>query len=79
MTAKMVNSWVGDLLNSYSIGRKTRDVGLGMFFLCKLKEEGVIVFKHIPWLDYQEGSFKKHVDAGTLPRHSTSYGVMIDS
>jgi len=42
-----------------------------MFFLRELKEEGLVVYKHIPGPENKAGIFTKNVDAGTLHRHST--------
>jgi hypothetical protein len=44
MTAEMDNSGACDLANSWSIGGKTRHVDMQIFFLRKLKEEGLVVY-----------------------------------
>jgi hypothetical protein len=54
------------LANSWSVSGRTRQVDVQMFFLRELKEEGLVVYKHIPEADI----FTKNVDAGTLHGHS---------
>jgi hypothetical protein len=71
MTAEMDNSGVHDLVNSWSIGGRTRHIDVRMSFLHKLKEEGMVVYKHIPGPETEADIFTKNVDAGTLHRHST--------
>ena len=61
MTAEMDNSGVGDLANSWSIVGRTRHMDVRMCFLCKLKEEGMVVYKHIPGPDIEEDIFTKNV------------------
>ena len=41
-----------------------------MFFLHELKEEGLVVYSHIPGPENKADIFTKNVDAGTLHRHS---------
>jgi hypothetical protein len=59
MTAEMDNCGAHDLANSWSIGMSTRYINVQLVFLCKLKEEGIVVCKHIPGLDDQVGIFTK--------------------
>jgi len=66
----MDNSGTCDLVNSWSIGGRTRHVDVQMFFLCKLKEEELVVYKHIPGPKNKVGIFTKNVDVGMLHRHS---------
>jgi hypothetical protein len=70
MTAEMDNSGAHDLTNSWSISGRTRHVDVGKFFSRELKEEGFIVYKHIPVLENKADIFTKNVDMGTLHRHS---------
>eukprot|EP00804_Cyclotella_cryptica_P000019 CCRYP_013697-RA/>CCRYP_013697-RA protein AED:0.44 eAED:-0.15 QI:0/0/0/0.5/1/1/2/0/583 len=51
MIAEMDNSGARDLANSWSVGGRTRHVDVWMFFLCELKEDGMVAFKHIPGPD----------------------------
>ena len=66
MVVEMDNSGARDLANSWSVGCRTRHVDVRMFFLRELKEDGLIVFKHID-------IFTKNVDAATLHRHTRCY------
>ena len=71
MTAEMDNSGARDLVNSWSINRRTSHVDVQVFCMCELKEEGLVVYKHIPGLENEVDIFTKNVDAGRLLRHST--------
>ena len=51
MTAETENCGAHDLTNSWSIGESTRYINVQMFFCRELKEEGMLVCKHIPGLD----------------------------
>jgi hypothetical protein len=70
LTAEMDNSGACNLVNSWSVDRRTRHVDVQMFFLYKLKEEGLVVYKHIPGPEIKVDIFTKNVDVGTLHRHS---------
>ena len=70
MTADMDNSGARNLANSWSIDRRTSHVDVQMFFLCELKEEGLVVYKHIPGPENKVDMSTKKFDAGTLHRHS---------
>jgi hypothetical protein len=69
MVVEMDNSGARDIANSWSVGGRTRHVDVRMFFLRELKEDGLIVFKHISGTDNESDIFTKNVDAGTLNRH----------
>ena len=71
MTAERDNSGARNLANSWSVGRRTRHVDVQMFFLRESKEEGMVVYKHIPGPENEANIFTKNVDASTLHRHST--------
>ena len=71
MTAEMGNSGAHDLANGWSIGGRTRHVDLHMFFLRKIKEEGMAVYTCIPGPDNELDIFTKNVDAGMLHRQFT--------
>jgi hypothetical protein len=42
-----------------------------MFYLRDLKEDGLVVFKHIPGSENEADIFTKNVDAVTLHKHVT--------
>jgi hypothetical protein len=42
-----------------------------MFFLCKLKEEGMVAFKYIPGPENEADIFTQNFDTTSLHRHST--------
>jgi hypothetical protein len=61
-------SW--DLANSWSMGRRTRHVDVRMFYLCNLKEDGMVVYKHIPRQSNEADIFTENVDTTMLRGHS---------
>ena len=73
MMVEMDNSGARDLANSWSVGGRTRHVDVRMFFLRELKEDGLIVFKHISGTDNETDIFTKNVDAATLHKHTKCY------
>ncbi|KAL7474764.1 hypothetical protein ACHAW6_000717 [Cyclotella cf. meneghiniana] len=70
MTAELDNSGARDLANSWSVGGRTWHVDVQIFFLRELKEDGMIVFKHIPGHANEADIFTKNVDATTLHAHT---------
>jgi hypothetical protein len=59
MAVELDNSGARDLANSWSVGGR-RD----------LKEQGLIVFKHIPGTENEADIFTKNTDAATLHKHT---------
>ena len=47
MVLEMDNSGAVDIANSWSVGGRTRFVDVRNYFLCKLKDQGLFVIKHI--------------------------------
>jgi hypothetical protein len=55
----MDNKGLVDLANSLSVGGRTRHVDVCMHYLCELKDQGMIVIKHIPGEDKKPTSSLK--------------------
>ncbi len=70
MLAEMDNSGASDLANSWSMGGRTRHIDVPMFYLCKLKEEGMVLLKYIHGPENEADIFTKNVNAASLHRHS---------
>ena len=47
MALKMDNLGTVDIANSWSVSGQTRHVDVCNYFLCKLKDRGLLVIKHI--------------------------------
>jgi hypothetical protein len=50
MVLEMDNKGAVNLANSWSVGGRTRHVDVQMFFLRELKDDGLIVIRHISGL-----------------------------
>jgi hypothetical protein len=70
MAVELDNSGARDLANSWSVGGRTRHVDTRQFFIRDLKEQGLIVFKHIPGTENEADIFTKNTDAATLHKHT---------
>eukprot|EP00970_Alexandrium_tamarense_P014138 scaffold3896_cov260-Alexandrium_tamarense.AAC.1 len=73
MVLEMDNSGAVDLANSYSVGGRTRHVDVRLYYLRELKEEGLLVIKHIPGENNDADIFTKNTDARTFERHIPSF------
>jgi hypothetical protein len=65
MLLEMDNKGAVDLANNYSVGGRTRHVDVRFFYLRELKQEGLIVIKHVPGNENDADIFTKNVDAQT--------------
>jgi hypothetical protein len=75
MLVEMDNSGVRNLVNSWSVGGRTRHVDVRMFFLRELKEDGLLAFKfkHFSGTENESNIFTKNVDAATLHKHAVKF------
>ena len=73
MLLEMDNKGAVDLANNYSVGGRTRHADVRLFYLRELKEEGLIVIKHVPGIENDVDIFTKNVDAQTFERHLPAY------
>jgi hypothetical protein len=71
----MDNKGAVGLANSLSVGGQTRhvDVRMHMHYLWQLKDEGMIVIKHISGDDNEANIFTKNKLTGTFNRHVVQY------
>jgi hypothetical protein len=61
------------LTNNYSVGGRTRHVDVKFFFLRELKEQGLLVIKHVPGEQNDADIFTKNVTASIFERHLSLY------
>ena len=70
IVVELDNSGARDLANSWSVGGRTRHVDTRQFFIRDLKEQGLLVFKHISGTENEANIFTKNTDALTLHKHT---------
>ena len=73
MVLEMDNKGAVDLANNYSVGGRTRHVDVKFFFLRELKEQGLLVIKHVPGEQNDADIFTKNVTASIFERHLPLY------
>ena len=61
MVHEMDNKGAVDLANNYSVGGCTRHVDVRFFYLRELKDEGLMVIRHVPGADNDADIFTKDV------------------
>ena len=73
MVLEMDNKGAVNLANNYSVGGRTRHVDVRFFYLRELKEEGLMVIKHVPGIENDADIFTKNVDAQIFERHLPAF------
>ncbi len=63
MVLEMDNKRAVDLANNWSVGGRTWHMDVSNYFLCKLKDQGIILIKHVPGDENEADIFKKHYGA----------------
>jgi len=77
MVLEMDNSGTVDISNSWSVGGRTRHVDIRNSFLRELKDQGMLVIKHIPGDSNDANIFTKNVMSAIFNRHIPSqWGAM---
>ena len=69
MLLKVGNKGAKDLLNNWSVGGRTRHVGVRINFLRELKESGVLEIKWIPSYENCADLFTKNLSATLFEKH----------
>jgi hypothetical protein len=62
-----------DLANNYSVDGRTRHLDVKFFFLRELKEQGLLVIKHVPGSKNDADIFTKNVTASIFKKHLPLY------
>ena len=73
MVLEMDNKGAVDLANNYSVGGRTRHVDVKFFFLRELKEQGLLVIKHVPGDENDADIFTKNVTPAVFEKHLPLY------
>jgi hypothetical protein len=70
---EMDNKGAVDLANDYSVDGRTRHVDVKFFFLRELKEQGLLVIKHVPGSENDADIFTKNVTTSIFEKHLPLY------
>ena len=73
MVLEMDNKGAVDLANNWSMGGRTHHVDVCNYFLRKLKEQGLLVIKHVPGEWNDANIFMKNVSGLTFNCHIPQY------
>jgi len=73
MVLEMDNKGAVDLANSLSVGGRTRHVDVRMHYLRQLKDEGMIVIRHISGEENETDIFTKNTSTATFNKHVVQY------
>ena len=73
MVLKMYNSGAVDIVNSWSVGGRTRHVDVCNYFLQELKDQGLLVIKHITGDRNEAGIFTKNATSAIFNRQIPLY------
>ena len=73
MVLEMDNSGAVDIANSWSVGGRTRHVDVQNYFLRELKDQGLLVIKHIAGEQNDADIFTKNVTSAIFDRHVPLY------
>jgi hypothetical protein len=73
MVLEMDNSGAVDIANSCSVGGRTRHVNVRNYFLCELKDQGLIVIRHIAGESNDADIFTKNVTSAVFDKHVPLY------
>jgi hypothetical protein len=73
MVLEMDNSGAVDLANNWSVGGRTRHVDVRNYFLRELKDQGMMIIRHIAGDDNDADIFTKNVTAAVFNRHLPNF------
>ena len=73
MVLEMDNSGAVDIANSWSVGGRMHHVDIRNYFLHKLKDQGLLVIRHIAGESNDADIFTKNVMSAVFNRHITLY------
>ena len=69
MLLEMDNKGAVDLANNWSVGGRTRHADVRNYFLRDLKDEGILVIRHVPGDDNDADIFTKNATAAIHEKH----------
>ena len=73
MLLKIDNSGAVDIANSWSVGGRTRHIDVQNYFLRELKDQSLLVIKHIPGESNDANIFTKNATLEMFNCHITLY------
>ena len=73
MVLEMDKSGSVDIANGWSVGGRTHHVDVRNYFLCELKDQGLLVIGHIAGESNNANIFTKNVTSAVLNRHIPLY------
>jgi hypothetical protein len=73
MVLEMDNKGAVDLANSWSVGGRTRHVDVRMYFLRELKDDGLLIIRHISGDDNDTDIFTKYTTAAVFNKHVVNF------
>jgi hypothetical protein len=73
MVLEMDNKGAVNLANSWSVGGRTRHVDVRMYFLRELKDDGLLVIRHISGDDNDAGIFTKNTTSAVFNKHIVKF------
>ena len=73
MILEMDNSGAVDIANSWSVGGRMRHVDVRNYFLRELKDQGLLVIKHIAGEKNDADIFTKNVTSAIFNKHVPLY------
>ncbi len=73
MVLEMDNSGAVDIANSWSVDGRTHHVDVHNYFLSELKDQGLLVIRHIAGETHDADIFTKNVTSAIFDRHVPLY------
>ena len=73
MLLEMDNKGAVDLANNWSVGGRTRHVDVRNHFLRELKDDGILIIRHVDGASNDSDIFTKNTDSATFNRHIPLY------
>jgi hypothetical protein len=73
MVLEMDNKGAVNLANSWSVGGLTRHFDVRMYFLQELKDQGMLVIRHIPGDNNDADIFTKNTTATVFNKHVVNF------
>ena len=69
MVLEMDNKGAVDLANNWSVGGRTRHMDVRNYFLRELKDQGIIVIRHVPGDENEADIFTKNTSGQVYEKH----------
>jgi hypothetical protein len=73
MILNIDNKGAIDHINGWTAGGRTRHIDTKMYFLREMKEQGIIVVRHVPGTLNRADLFTKNLDGKAFERHTEAF------